>query len=207
MSQTLSFPTKTMDSAFTAQAQLLQGRYLEPHRSSKGKLKGVILQTGDGTYTIKLPKYLRPMLVRELQPAAFIQVWAYPDDEVWRAINVLPMASAETEALLQQWQGSSPEPVKAAGNPTQAPGDTRPPRKKCIQVCRKGKCYKQGSKHIWNALQAEVEANPALQHISIEATGCMKACKKGPNLKVQPKGKMLSGMTPEEAIEVLAKCQ
>lgn len=207
MTQTLAFPTKTMDSFLKHQGQVLKGRYLEPYRSKKGKLKGVILQVGDTTYTITFPKYLRPMLVREIEPEAFIQVWSYPDDGLWRAINVLPMTVEEAEVLLRQWQESPPEPLKEPDNFTQTSAEVPSAEKKCIQVCRKGKCYKQGSTHIWHVLQREVEANPALQHISIEATGCMNACKKGPNLKVMPRGKMLSGMTPEQALDVLAKYQ
>jgi hypothetical protein len=196
----------------SSQGQVLKGRYVEPYRSNKGKLKGLQLQIGEATYTIKLPKYLRPMLARELAPMDFVQVWAYPDDDIWKAINVLPLSAEETEALKQHWQEFPPEsntPSTAAtddsaqGNPASKPKA----KKQCIQVCRKGKCYKQGSKHIWSVLQSEIENNPDLQHISVEATGCMKACKKGPNLKVQPKGKLLTGMTPEQALDVLANCQ
>lgn len=193
------------------QGQVLKGCYVEPYRSTKGKLKGLQLQIGEINYTVKLPKYLRPMLVRELAPNTFIQVWAYADDDIWRAVNVLPLSEEETAALKQHWQKYPPEPmvVSTAGTGSTVQGESgkKPQvKKQCIQVCRKGKCYKQGSKHIWSVLQSEVENNPDLQHISIEATGCMKACKKGPNLKVQPKGRLLTGMTPEQALDVLTSC-
>jgi len=194
------------------QGQVLKGCYVAPYRSHKGKLKGLQLQIGEATYTIKLPKYLRPMLVRELAPMDFVQIWAYPDDDIWKAINVLPLSAEETQALKQHWQEFPPEPsalTTAAIDDSAQDNPAAKPKAKpqCIQVCRKGKCYKQGSKHIWSVLQSEVENNPDLQHISIEATGCMKACKKGPNLKVQPKGKLLTGMTAEQALDVLANCQ
>jgi hypothetical protein len=194
------------------QGQVLKGRYVEPYRSNKGKLKGLRLQIGEATHTIKLPKYLRPMLVRELAPMDFVQVWAYPDDEIWKAINVLPLSAEETEALQQHWREFPPESNTPSTTATDDSAQENPAskpkaKKQCIQVCRKGKCYKQGSKHIWSVLQSEIENNPDLQHISVEATGCMKACKKGPNLKVQPKGKLLTGMTPEQALDVLTNCQ
>ncbi len=190
-----------------AQGQLLKGRYLEPYRSRKGKLKGLTLQISVTLYTIKLPKYLRPMLLREIAPGDFLEVWAYPDDGIWRAVNVLPMSAAEAERLQKAWQASPPEPLGLPPSSDRRSQKSAAGEKKCIQVCRKGACYKQGSKHIWSALQAEVERNPDLQHISIEATGCMKACKKGPNLKVLPAGTMLTGMTPEQALDVLGQCE
>ena len=48
------------------QGQVLRGRYAAPLRSAKGKIKGLILHAAEGELAIKLPKYLRPMLVREL---------------------------------------------------------------------------------------------------------------------------------------------
>ena len=205
---TLTISALPGQTASLSQGHLFEGRYIAPYRSNKGKLKGLTLQIGAHTYDVKLPKYLRPMLVRELEPGTFIQLWAYFEAPMWRGVNVLPLSTAEAERVQRQWQESPPERLgetsldlaKATNGKTNAP-------KACIQVCRKGKCFKQGSKHIWSTLQAEVEANPDLKHVSIEATGCMKACKKGPNLKVLPKGKMHTGMTPEQALNVLGQCQ
>jgi hypothetical protein len=192
--------------------QILKGRYAAPYRSRKGKLKGLQLQIGENTYSVKLPKYLRPMLVRELRPDTFVMVWAYREGDVWQGVNILPLSTEEAEDLQRQWQQNLPQsltvsPGAIVDSAPVAQAKSSGPQKQCIQVCRKGKCFKQGGKHIWSILQSEVETNPELQHISIEATGCMKACKRGPNLKVLPKGKLLTGMTPEQALDVLANCQ
>lgn len=199
-------PLSAMDHAMTTfpQGQVLKGQYLRPWRSSKGKIKGLELQAGNTLYAIKLPKYLRPMLAWEVEPQAFVQVWAYPDDDIWRAINLLPLPEAEVAALQQQ---RSSDPPQGAENENAAKARSGEDKPLCIQVCRKGKCYKQGGQHIWKILQSEVESNPDLQHISIEATGCMKACKKGPNVRVLPKGKMLNRVTPDHALTVLENCQ
>ncbi|MBE7382013.1 MAG: (2Fe-2S) ferredoxin domain-containing protein [Leptolyngbya sp. SIO1E4] len=184
-----------------SQGCVLKGEYVGAFRSSKGKLKGLLLRSGSEEYTIKLPKYLRPILVRELTPESFIQVWAYPDDGIWRAVNVLPLPEAEAAALRAQVRESSQPSQPQASKPAPKTAEV------CIQVCRKGKCFKQGSKHIWQMLQAEVEANPDLQHVSIEATGCLKACKKGPNLRVLPSGKLLSHVNASNALRVLSNHQ
>lgn len=172
--------------------QVLKGKYAGAYRSDKGKIKGLLLQAGETEYTIKLPKYLRPMLVRELAPGEFVQVWAYAEDDRWRAINVLPLPECEVETLRQQWEAFSPSPSSVT--------ETQPKQKRlCIEVCTKGKCYKQGGRQIHSALQDAVDDNPDLSHVSIKATGCMKACKHGPNLRL-PNGRMLHSPTPAEAL-------
>lgn len=167
--------------------QVLKGQYAGVYRSDKGKIKGLQLRSGETDYTIKLPKYLRPMLVRELAPGEFIQVWAYPEDDRWRAVNILPLPEGEAVALRQQWGALAP-PAKA-----------QPPTRLCLEVCTKGKCFKQGGRHLYNALQGAVEGNPDLAHVSLKATGCMKACQQGPNLRL-PNGHMLHRATAAEAL-------
>lgn len=179
------------------QGQVLKGWYVGCWRSKKGKLKGLFLQAGSEEYTVKLPKYLRPMLLFELVPETAIQVWAYPDADIWRAINILPLPESEVLTLpplidAGQRQPSPPAPVKS---------------NVCIQVCRKGKCFKRGSRAIWQLLNDTVAHNPDLQHIEIEATGCMKACEKGPNLKVLPQGKLVNRVNETVALSVLSQYQ
>lgn len=189
--------SSTNEEGIRPQGRVLKGQYVGAFRSEKGKLKGLRLQSGAEEYTIKLPKYLRPMLVRELQPETFVQIWAYPDKDIWRAINILPLSETEIQALPKSIEATVKQPV------AQAPQKPRT----CIQICRKGKCFKQGSKAIWQTLQDEVEANPDLQHLSIEATGCMKACKQGPNLRILPSGKVVNRVNASKALSVLSAYQ
>lgn len=167
--------------------QVLKGLYAGAYLSDKGKIKGLRLQADAEEYAIKLPKYLRPMLVRELAPGDFVQVWAYLEDDRWRAVNVLPLPDCEAKTLQQQWGNVAP--VIAAAQP----------KRLCFEVCSKGKCFKQGGKQIYNELQEAVDSDPELAHVSVKATGCMKACKHGPNLRL-PNGQMLHRATPAEAL-------
>lgn len=202
-------PTSDIDIVANAnlkrpQGQVLKGQFVEVLRSPKGKLKGIVLRTADQTYDIKLPKYLRPVLVRELAPHAFVQVWAYPDEERWRGINIMPLEDCEAIALRETWADLEPLTSQAT-EPAIASEPVAPAKKMCVQVCRKGKCYKQGGKDILQALQAEVADNPDLQHVSVEGVGCMKACKKGPNLKLSHSKKVISGVTPENAVSLITQ--
>lgn len=179
------------------QGRVLKGKYVGAFRSSKGKLKGLRLESGGQEYTIKLPKYLRPILVRELVPQTFVQVWAYPDEDIWRGINVLPLSEAEARSL--HVEASTPQA-------TPVPQETRSKTVR-IQVCSKGKCFKQGGRAIWQTLKAEAEANPHLQNIVVESTGCMKACKAGPNMRILPRGTVLSNLTTAKALAILSECR
>lgn len=184
-------PTTTNpQAAYAPQGQVLKGQYIEAFRSSKGKIKGLWLKNGTQKCSVRLPKYLRPMLVRELEPGTFIQVWAYPDEGNWRGIHILPLTPQEIDALSLE-DMSLPEVAL-------------PPRCQRIKVCSKGSCCKRGSGEVWQALQAEVEANPQLQNIEIESTGCLKACKRGPNVKL-PSGEIVSFAHPGMAKPLLEK--
>ncbi|MEO1069102.1 MAG: (2Fe-2S) ferredoxin domain-containing protein [Cyanobacteria bacterium J06638_6] len=182
----MTFSYETAVATSTPMGQVLKGQYTGAYRSDKGKIKGLLLQVGAEEHAIKLPKYLRPMLVRELVPGEFVQVWAYLDNDRWRGINILPLPAGEVEVLRQTWGATTPRTVD------------RSPRL-CIEVCTKGKCYKQGGRQIHSALQEAVAGNPDLGHVAIKATGCMKACKQGPNLRL-PNGRMLHRANPAEAL-------
>ncbi|PZV15541.1 MAG: hypothetical protein DCF21_11685 [Leptolyngbya sp.] len=172
--------------------QVLKGSYTGAYRSDKGKIKGLLLQVGEAEFTVTLPKYLRPMLVRELAPDDFVQVWAYPEGDRWRAINILPLPECEAETLRQEW--SHLAAITELPQPQQ--------KRLCIEVCSKGKCFKQGGRQIYHDLQAAVDSDPELSHVSVKATGCMKACKHGPNLRL-PSGQMLHRASPAEALAKL----
>lgn len=188
---------------------ILKGQFTEVLRSPKGKIKGIQLRSDSETYAIKLPKYLRPMLVRELAPGAFVQVWAYFEEEKWRGINLLPLSECEAIALRETWQ-SLEVPVEDVATTTDIStaetNETAPPAKKlCVQVCRKGKCFKQGGRQIVQSLEGAIAADPSLQHISVEGVGCLKACKKGPNLKLSNSKRVISGVTPENALALITQ--
>lgn len=184
--------------------RILKGQFVEILRSSKGKVKGIVLQTPEQAYEIKLPKYLRPILVRELMPQTFVQVWAYREDEKWRGINIMPLAEGEAIALRSALANRSAS-TPAIGSPSPEGGQKPQGKQMCVQVCRKGKCFKEGGKQIFQTLQAEAETNPDFSQVTVEAVGCMKACKKGPNMRISGSSKVISGVTPANAVSLVAK--
>ncbi|MEM6714592.1 MAG: (2Fe-2S) ferredoxin domain-containing protein [Cyanobacteria bacterium P01_D01_bin.6] len=192
------------------QRVVLKGQFTEVMRSAKGKVKGLYLRAEAETYAIKLPKYLRPMLVRELSPGAFVQVWADFDEEKWRGINVLPLSEQEAIALQKSWQTPTArhtDATVATVEPSLKAAKSSPPssKKLCVKVCRKGKCFKQGGRQIIQSLETAIATDPNLQHVSVEGVGCLKACKKGPNLKLSNSPKVINGVTPSNVIDIVTR--
>jgi hypothetical protein len=187
--------------------QVLTGKYVGGLRSEKGKLKGLRLQADRQEWAVKLPKYLRPMLVRELVPETWVQVWAYPDGDRWHAVNVMPLLSPPAADAIAPIPPAFTEAVPPA-TPVAAPVATpAPPKPVRLQVCQKGKCCKQGSRELLRALQEQAAQDPALGHVVVEPTGCLKACKKGPNVRIAGQGKLLSHLSPDEAPALLDRCR
>ncbi|MEM8546350.1 MAG: (2Fe-2S) ferredoxin domain-containing protein [Cyanobacteria bacterium P01_H01_bin.119] len=181
---------------------VLKGQFTEVLRSPKGKVKGIQLRTATQTYAIKLPKYLRPMLVRELTPLTFVEVWAYPDEQKWRGINVAPLPDREASALQAAWQAQGIAPAIASESAEKSAADSPLPSL-CVQVCRKGKCFKRGSREIMRSLEAAIAADSQLQNVSVVGVGCMKACKKGPNIKLSNSSKVIGGVTPDNILALV----
>lgn len=170
-----------------SQLQVWRGQYGGPLRSPKGKIKGLMLLQGGASYPIKLPKYLRPLLLREGRLGAPLQISVYPDGEDWRGVDLVFGGELGERPL------TPPSPPLA------------PPI--CLQVCTKGKCSRRGGQQIYQALRQAVATDPAYGSIQVEAVGCLKACKQGPNLRVLPSGQLLQGLTPERALAWLASRQ
>lgn len=176
-----------------AQPRVLEGQWVGELRSDKGKLKGIRLLTSSGEFAIKLPKYLRPMLVRSLQPGSFLRVWVSPKKDIWEALNLIPLLPG----MDTDWQPPTPTPAAEATPARRALA--------CLQICRKGSCYKHGSGEVYRAAEAAIAADPALDHVRLEPTGCLKACKQGPAVKLAGTGKVLTRMTPQKMAALLAE--
>lgn len=80
-----------------------------------------------------------------------------------------------------------------------------PRRSACLrlQICNKGTCRKRGSAKLRQALEATIHDTPDLHSLTVETTGCLKACKKGPNLRILPSGKVLHHLTPDAVPSLL----
>ncbi|PSN18222.1 hypothetical protein C7271_13660 [filamentous cyanobacterium CCP5] len=166
------------DSSFT----LLEGRYLGL-RPKQGRPKWLKLKTKSGKVKVRIPKPMRSWIAAELEPDALIQVWAKAKKKTYKAVQVIPTGGAAAIA---------PPPVKTE------------PMVHTLKVCMKGSCRKRGSGDVCRALEAARDQHPEGDAIRIEKTGCLKCCKKGPNVCVLPEKKLLHQVEVEQAERILA---
>lgn len=172
--------------------QILEGRFVGSLASPKGKLKGLRLQTSEQEYTIKLPKFLRLVAERELEPGQRVRVWASPTKGEWIALNIIPLSPKRREALGELPSlPTAKETKKAAAAPAR------------LQVCRRGSCCKRGSTAVYEAAAAAIATNPALSHLRLEPSGCLKECKKGPAIKLSPTQEVFTKVTPQNVPAIL----
>jgi (2Fe-2S) ferredoxin len=145
---------------------VLEGRYLGSITSSKGRPKYLRLQTDQGEQLIKLPDYVGYALAEEVESGAWVRVWVRQKGEKLKAVMVIPLAPT------------------AAVNVSAPVSESRLPSICKIQVCRKGGCCKRGGLNVWQALQEALQQTSGGQRVHLEASGCMKECKHGPNIRV-----------------------
>ncbi|MEW6278172.1 MAG: (2Fe-2S) ferredoxin domain-containing protein [Candidatus Eremiobacterota bacterium] len=65
----------------------------------------------------------------------------------------------------------------------------------CIQVCLHKNCRNRGARELRAALQRYLAEHPQQDRIRLEAVGCMDECKKGPNVRLLPSGKVYHRMS------------
>jgi hypothetical protein len=136
--------------------------------SSKGKLKFIRIQDGAQEYQVKLPKYMRAGLMRELVVGMGVKVAVRWHDHSWQATDIILFSG--TESLV------SPPTL------AQSMAATHPPCR--VEVCQKGNCRKQGGVQLLQELSEMVRAQGWEEWVFVEGSGCQKACKTAPNVRI-----------------------
>ncbi|MGJ3249062.1 MAG: (2Fe-2S) ferredoxin domain-containing protein [Elainellaceae cyanobacterium] len=167
-----SIPFNVYDpSSYSADIEMIQGTYLGGTLSSKGYLKGLRLQHHESESFIKLSKPIGCAIAQTIQPGTTIQVWGRPTKDGLNALRVVPIS--QQDALID------------SSNP-QIPEQT-PPRF-TLRLCTRGKCGKRESTHLLQALQTAIQEQRLDHRVTISTDGCLKNCKHGPTLRIEPGG-------------------
>lgn len=125
----------------------------------KGQVRGLHLQGRLGKCKLRVAKALRGPLEAELQTGMMVRVWV---DRKRRASMVLPLLPRPTGDV-------------AGCNPTAC-------RASKILVCNsKSCCRRGGGERLLAAIEQAVEGR---HDVCVEKCGCLKACGKGPNIKI-----------------------
>ncbi len=182
--------------------EVLQGRYLKPIESGKGKLKGLQLETDEGVQTVYLPKSLRAIAQQELTLGKPLRIWVEIDGKSKKqkrlALQLIPLTPQATVQVAER-----PERPKKANQlkvkQTKAKAAKAP---LTVQLCQKKNCCQRGGDHLWQ----DFEKRSADQHsFSLEAVGCLGGCKRGPNIRLLPDNVKYRHVQPEDVNEILQR--
>jgi len=115
--------------------------------------------------------------------------------DVQKAVGCVPVQAI---AQIAQGLGVTRERVQTVaefyGFPLEGQG------KYVVKVCHGGACFDHGARAVMDALRDAYGNDP---RFILETGTCMGACGKGPNMTVN--GKLYTGMTPEQATQLLAQ--
>ncbi|AFY68954.1 hypothetical protein Pse7367_0651 [Thalassoporum mexicanum PCC 7367] len=175
-------------------SKTIEGIYLDGLRSKKGRLKWLRLETEHGEIVVKVAKDIASDLPPQIQVGDRLKLAVARKDSYLKAIQIMPIGQAINATALE-----FPAQVAEPQNKTQ-------PQIK-LKICRKGSCCKRGSKDVIKAMEAAIETHNLGDRVTIETTGCMDRCKKGPNIKALPEGEWYSRVNPDQAEDILRELQ
>lgn len=195
----------------------LEGLFLDLVVKDGYKLKGLMVETGDGEIYIKLSKELRYRFNWNLAKGSLIKVSGTKKVNTktgavkFKAERIMGIASQGiglglSELGLSKVELAPVEFLQAASVVYQPPQSTKMNSPKMnspkmnsqktnsqktkpvtILMCQKSDCMKRGGKSVCAALQAEINKQNLDGQVVVKATGCMKNCKKGVNLVMPDK--------------------
>lgn len=120
---------------------------------------------------IKLPKNVRKNLDPRLNPGCYLNI------EGTQKLHK-PGKTKFTAEVVELAQSSASKPLKTNPKPEKAQAR--------ILVCGKSACRKRGGGQVCQILEEKLRDRGLEDQVQIKTTGCLKACKKGPNMIVMP---------------------
>jgi (2Fe-2S) ferredoxin len=157
------------------------------------KIKYLRVIVSDREYWIKLPKELRPTLDRQIIPGSWLEVSGRR--EVCKKTGKVKLKAEFVQ------RATVPQ---ASGTTVLAPPSFNPkPAKASILVCQKSDCVKRGGRQVCQVIEQQLRSRGLEDCVQIKKTGCLKQCKKAPNLVVMPDKTRYSRVSPQEIPDLI----
>ncbi|MGF1480899.1 MAG: (2Fe-2S) ferredoxin domain-containing protein [Cyanophyceae cyanobacterium] len=153
------------------------------------KIKYLKLATADKEYRIKLSKEIRQNLYLAVYPGCCLQVSGKSQQERKGKVKL----KADTFQVSEL--ASSPQASSAS---VPQPPLVKPKPKASVLVCQKSSCWKRGGKEVCQALAESLSDRHLTDEVRIKLTGCLKRCKKGPNVVMMPNKAVYSKVQPAQ---------
>ncbi|MGK7952128.1 MAG: (2Fe-2S) ferredoxin domain-containing protein [Xenococcaceae cyanobacterium] len=91
--------------------------------------------------------------------------------------------------------------IAVSDAPTIAPEENRVKAKAKILICEKSNCWKKGGKQVYQALKDSCGD----RQVQVKTVGCLKQCKKAPNIVIMPDKVRYSKVTPKQIPNLIEK--
>lgn len=88
--------------------------------------------------------------------------------------------------------------------PAQQTTSAKQPKAK-ILVCKKSTCWARGGKAVCALLEENLRDRGLREQVEIKTTGCLKQCKKGPNIVMMPDKASYTRVQPEQVPALIDK--
>ncbi len=174
--------TKNLVSEFTAVGQLLDFIIKDGY-----KIKYLRLVISEREYWIKVPKELRKNLDPAIQPGSWLEVSGTSKRK--SKTGILKLEAEEIHLL-----NSAPKQTTKQVIP-----------KTKVLVCQKSNCWKKGGKAVCQVLEKQLSERGLANQVKIKRTGCLKQCKKGPNLVMMPDKARYTNVIPQQIPGLIEK--
>jgi (2Fe-2S) ferredoxin len=157
-----------------------------------GQFLGFVLKDG---YKIK---YLRVSVDRR-------EYWFKPEKELREhlSLNIPIQATLEVTGESRVCEKTGKLKLKVMDIEILSPGENAIPappkaKKATVLVCQKSDCWKNGGASVCRMLEEKLEEKGLGDAVTIKRTGCLKQCKRGPNVVVMPDKKHYTNVNPQE---------
>jgi (2Fe-2S) ferredoxin len=140
-------------------------------------------------YWLKIPKSMRESFLHDgaIAVGQSLEVWGTEERKSYKLkltlTEVAVIGQVPSPTLVPEVEGS-----RMASKPASKGSKQR------ILVCQKSNCWKRGGKQLCEAIQSEI-GDRGLS-VQVQLTGCLKDCKKAPNLVVMPDKSRYHHLTP-----------
>ena len=173
----------------------ITGKLEDLSTKSNDCIKYLQLVTEQGEYGIKVAKELRKSISSKLKPGCLLKVTGMRKHEIhkgkikYKAYGIELLSKPVSEKVISQ-----------ACNSTV----TAKPKAKVL-FCQKSTCWKKGGKTACELLKKELKNRGIEDRVEVKTVGCLKQCKKAPNMVIMPDKARYSRVQPQKVSNLIEK--
>lgn len=161
---------------------------------SDNNIKYIQLTTKEEEYSIKVAKELRGKLAKHLEPGCWLKVTGMRKYELHKGeVKYKAYRIQLLEEEISQNCASKPTSSKKGK------------AKAKVMFCQKSTCWKKGGKAAYQLLQNELEKRGIADQVDIKTVGCLKQCKKAPNMVIMPDKARYHNVKPKQVPSFIEK--